>query len=205
MKVIAINGSPNPKGTTFQGMKTVIKELEKEHIDVELIHLGPGPVQGCIGCRKCRKTGKCIFDNDPVNSCMEKIKQAEGLLIGSPVYFAGINGSLKSFLDRAFFIFPAARYKVAAAVVALRRSGGMAAFTQINSYFNAAQMIITPNLYWNIIHGTSAEEALKDEEGIHILRTLGRNMAWLMKAVEAGKKSFSLPSEEERVRTNFIR
>ncbi len=126
MKVIAINGSPHSNGTTFHAMQTVIKELEAENIEVEVIQLGSGAVQGCIGCRKCGELGKCVFDQDQVNLCAEKLKAADGLLIGSPVYYAGINGSLKAFLDRLFFSCPSSRYKVGAAVVALRllsRSG----------------------------------------------------------------------------------
>jgi multimeric flavodoxin WrbA len=205
MKVIAINGSPNQKGTTFHAMQTVIKELEAENIEVELVHIGSAPVQGCIGCGKCSEIGKCIFDNDPVNFCAEKLKAADGILIVSPTYYAGINGSLKAFLDRLFFSCPSSRYKVGAAVVALRRSGGMAAYHQINTYFSISQMIVTPNLYWNIIHGNNAEESLQDKEGMLIMKTLGRNMAWLMKAVDMGKKSIPLPEADKRVWTNFIR
>ncbi len=205
MRVLAINGSPHQKGTTFAAMRTVIKELEAENIDVEVIHIGTSPVQGCIGCGKCGEIGKCVFDNDPVNFCAEKLKISDGVLIASPVYYAGINGSLKAFLDRLFFSCPSSPYKVGAAAVALRRSGGMTAFAQLNTYFNISQMIVTPNVYWNIIHGNNPEESLEDEEGMQIMRTLGRNMAWLMKAVEMGKKSIDLPEAEKRVWTNFIR
>ncbi|MDR2899908.1 MAG: flavodoxin family protein [Treponema sp.] len=205
MKVIAINGSSHKNGTTFQAMQTVIQELEAENIEVEVIHIGSAPIQGCIGCGKCSEIGKCVFDNDPVNYCAEKLKAADGVLIGSPVYYAGINGALKAFLDRLFYSLPSSRYKVGAAVIALRRSGGMAAFHQINTYFSISQMIVTPNLYWNIIHGNSAEEALQDDEGMLIMKTLGRNMAWLLKAVDMGKKALPLPETDKRVWTNFIR
>jgi multimeric flavodoxin WrbA len=205
MKVIAINGSSHQNGTTFHAMQTVIKELEAENIEVEMIQLGSAPIQGCIGCNKCSELGKCIFNNDQVNYCAEKLKDADGILIGSPTYYAGINGTLKAFLDRLFYSFPASRYKVGAAVIALRRSGGMAAYHQINTYFSISQMIVTPNLYWNIIHGNNAEESLQDKEGMLIMKTLGKNMAWLMKAVELGKKSLPLPEADKRVWTNFIR
>jgi multimeric flavodoxin WrbA len=205
MKVIAINGSPHKDGTTFHAMQMVIKELEAENIEVEVVHLGSSAVQGCIGCQKCSELGKCVFDKDQVNSCAEKLKAADGILIGSPTYYAGINGSLKSFLDRLFYSVPSSRYKVGAAVIALRRSGGMAAYHQINTYFNISQMIVTPNLYCNIIHGHNPEQADQDAEGTLVMRTLGKNMAWLMKAVDMGEKSIPLPETEKRVWTNFIR
>jgi multimeric flavodoxin WrbA len=205
MKVIAINGSSHRNGTTFQAIQTVAKELEAENIEVEVIHVGSAPIQGCIGCNKCSELGKCVFDNDQVNLCAEKLQAADGILIASPVYYAGINGTLKAFLDRLFYSCPSSRYKVGAAAIALRRSGGMAAFHQINTYFSISQIITVPNLYWNIIHGNSAEESLQDKEGTLIMKTLGRNMAWLMKAVDMGKKSIPLPEAEKRVWTNFIR
>ncbi|AEF86210.1 flavin reductase [Treponema primitia ZAS-2] len=204
MKVIALNGSPHSGGTIYRGLEILTGELEKEGISIEHIHVGNKEIRGCIDCKKCRETGRCAFDNDLVNQCRDKLIQADGLILGSPVYYGGVAGTFKSFLDRLFFPHADLRYKVGATVVSLRRSGGIAVFHQLNNYLNLAQMIITPTFYWDVIHGNSPEELEQDGEGMQIMRVTGRNMAWLLKALEAGKKAVSPPEPEKRIMTNFI-
>ena len=205
MKVIAFNGSPHQNGTVYKGIVTVTEELEKEGIEVEIIHVGNQVIRGCIACGKCHTLKLCVFTDDIVKPSFDKINSADGIILGSPVYYGGIAGAFKCFLDRLFFSRPNLRYKVAGTVVSLRRSGGIAAFHALNNYLNLSQAIITPSMYWNVIHGNNAEEAVQDEEGLQIMRVLGRNMAWLLKTVDTGKKSIPLPETESRKWTNFIR
>lgn len=204
MKVLAINGSPNEKGCTYTALQVVAAELEKQGIKTETIQLGKQPVQGCIACRKCSETGRCVFD-DAVNRCLDKAEEADGILIGSPVYYAGIAGQMKSFLDRFFYCGPNLRLKVGASVCSLRRSGGVPTFNQLNNYFALSQTIVTPSQYWCCVHGNTPEEVVQDLEGMQIMRTLGKNMAWLLHAVVAGKEKMPLPEQEVRIGTNFIR
>ena len=205
MKVIAFNGSPHPHGVVDKALITVAEALTQENIDVEIIHIGNQIIRGCMACGRCRTLKRCVYTDDIVNQCFDKVQAAEGIILGSPVYYGGIAGTFKSFLDRLFFPGPDLRYKVGAAVVSLRRSGGIATFHGLNNYLNLAQAIITPSVYWEVIHGNTAEEALQEEEGLYIMRVLGRNMAWLLKTVESGKKDIPLPAPEPRVWTNFIR
>jgi multimeric flavodoxin WrbA len=202
MRVIAFNGSPHGDGTVYTGLKTLGEELEKEGIALEIIHVGHEIIRGCVDCRQCRRLGRCVFDDDPVNRCVEKLKDADGLILGSPVYYGGIAGTFKSFLDRLFFPGPDLRFKAGAVVASLRRSGGIGVFQQLNNYLNLAQVIITPGIYWNVIHGNNSRELLEDGEGLQIMRCIGRNMAWLIKALAAAPPP---PAEERRIRTNFIR
>jgi multimeric flavodoxin WrbA len=205
MKVIAFNGSPHAAGVVAKGISVMAGELEKEGIDTEIITAGSRIIRGCLDCRKCKDTGHCVID-DEVNSWREKALEARGIILGSPVYYGGIAGTFKSFLDRFFFPNPDFRYKVGAAVASLRRSGGITTFHQINNYFNLAQMLVPPGVYWNVIHGNSPEELAQDEEGLQIMEIQGRNMAWLIKTLEAGKKEVPLPPPiVPRKRTNFIR
>lgn len=204
MKVLAFNGSPHRNGTTAQALEIIAGELEKEEVSLEIVNIGVQPIRGCMACMKCRELSRCVYHDDPVNECLEKAKTADGLIVASPVYYSGISGTLKCFLDRFFYAGPDLKFKAAAAVTALRRSGGVPAFHQINNYFNLAQMVITPGIYWNAIHGTSGEEAKEDHEGGQILRYLGRNMAWLMKTLAAGREAVPVPKGEKRVKTNFI-
>lgn len=207
MKVLAFNGSPNKAGCTDRAMRYVIEELEKEGIEVEYIHIGAKAVQGCVACYRCQKnpTGHCAIGNDFINEYIDKMKDADGLLIGAPVYFSGINGTMKAFLDRFIYPNPYLQNKVAAAVVSLRRTGGSDTFHQLNNYLQLRNMIIPSNRYFNVIHGMEASEVEQDLEGVQIMKTLGKNMAWLMKCVELGKKEYGVPKLDTRIRTNFIK
>jgi len=206
MKVLLVNGSGHLKGCTYTALKEVARELEKENIETEIFQLGNKPIAGCIGCMSCMKRGKC-FRDDIVNEFLEKAKEADGFVYGSPVHYAGASGMLTSFLDRVHYsgkgIF---LYKPGAAVVSCRRGGASAAFDQINKYFTISCMPIVSSQYWNSVHGNTPEEVVQDLEGMQTMRTLGRNMAWMLKCIEAGKKAgIGYPEMEERIATNFIR
>ncbi|MCC8144787.1 MAG: flavodoxin family protein [Tannerellaceae bacterium] len=211
MKVIAFNGSPRKKGNTYHAIEIVAQELEAKGIEVEIVSIGKKEIRGCIACNWCMKYEKdrCVFDNDPVNDWISKMKKADGIILGSPVYFAGINGSMKSFLDRAGYVLSrrpgALRYKVGAAVIAVRRSGGIAALDELNHYLNYFEMLVPAANYWNVIHGRRAGEALQDEEGKQIMRILGRNMAWLMQLLQYGEGKIEKPDLENKIATSFIR
>ncbi|MDR1963876.1 MAG: flavodoxin family protein [Planctomycetaceae bacterium] len=211
MKVLAINGSPKPNGNTALALQTLLREVQNEGIETELITIGNQIIHGCIGCGRCaeQKNGQCISFDDAVNEILPKMIEADGLVLGSPVYFSGINGTIKSFLDRAFFVSwvngGLLRLKIGASVVAVRRSGGTAAFDQLNKYFQISELMTVGSCYWNVIHGFSPGEINQDLEGLHIVRTLGRNLAWLLKIVEYGKGHVTLPVQEEPVMTNFVR
>jgi multimeric flavodoxin WrbA len=204
MKVIAFNGSPHNDGVVARGISVIKGELEKEGISTEVVHVGDKNVQGCLGCRKCIALGHCAISDDPVNECFDKMRAADGVILGSPVYFGGVAGTFKSFLDRLFFLRPDMKFKVGATVVSLRRTGGIATYHQLNNYLTLAQIIITPGVYWGVIHGQTQEELSEDEEGLQIMEIQGRNMAWLLKTLEAGKKEIKPPLQPERKRTNFI-
>jgi len=205
MKVIAFNGSPHNDGVIAKGISTMKGQLEKEGITVEVLHVGDKTIRGCMDCRKCRELKRCVISGDPVNEAFEKMQAADGVILGTPVYYGGVAGTFKSFLDRLFFPGPAMQFKVGATVVSLRRTGGISTFHQLNNYFNLSRMVITPSVYWNVIHGNNAEEVLEDKEGLQIMEIQGQNMAWLIKALAAGKKDVPLPPAIERVRTNFVR
>lgn len=205
MKVLLINGSPRLKGCTYTALHEVEKELHKENIETEIIHIGNKDIRGCIGCRQCKKTGKCVF-NDIVNEVSPKFVEADGIVIGSPVYFASANGTLISFLDRLFYSTLADKtMKVGASVVSARRAGTTVTFDELNKYFTISHMPIVSSDYWNMVHGQNPEDVAKDEEGLQVMRTLGKNMAFLMKCIQLGKKQYGLPEKEERVFTNFIK
>ena len=211
MKVIAFNGSPNKEGNTYHALNIVAGELEKEGIETEIVQVGHKVIRGCIGCGKCAKNRdeKCVLPDDGVNGWIQKMKTADGILLGSPVHYAAMGGTMKSFLDRAFYVTgmngSMLRHKVGASVVAVRRSGGLPAFEQLNTYLLYSEMLIPASNYWNVIHGAAPGEALKDEEGVQIMRILGKNMAWLMKLVENSKGSVTPPEKEKKSWTNFIR
>lgn len=206
MKVLMINGSPNSRGCTNTALSIVAETLNKEGIETEIIHVGNKAIRGCIGCRKCFETGKCVFD-DYVNEVAPKFKECDGIVIGSPVYYASANGTLISFLDRLFYSNFAVdkTMKVGAAVVSARRAGTTATFDELNKYFTINSMPIVASQYWNMVHGYSPQDVYADKEGCQIMRTLGKNMAFLMKSIQIGKEKFGLPEKEEHVFTNFIR
>lgn len=202
-----INGSPREKGCTYTALNEIVKTLKEEGIDSEIFHIGNKPMQGCIACRKCAELGRCVFD-DAVNEIAKKAKDFDGFVIGSPVYYAAANGSLLAFLNRLFFSGGKNfAYKPGAAIVSARRAGTTAALDQLNKYFTISKMPVVSSQYWNMVHGNSPEDVLKDLEGLQTMRVLARNMAWMLKCFEAGKKSgIPFPKEESiRERTNFIR
>ena len=205
MKVIAFNGSPHRDGVIQTALELMCAELGNEKIETEIIQAGNENIRGCVDCRKCRVLGKCIFDNDLVNRASEKVNAADGVIIGSPVYYGSIAGSFKCFLDRLFFSGLCLDFKPASALVSCRRSGGINAFQQLNNYFNLARAVIVPSIYWGVIHGNNREELSDDKEGLQIVKTSALNMAWLIKALALAKKEIPLPKQCERVRTNFIR
>lgn len=207
MKVLIINGSPHAKGSTNAALGQAAGQLEKAGIETEFMHIGHKAIRGCIACGKCAETGYCIFKDDPVNEGIDKLKAADGLIVGSPVYYAGPNATVCAFLDRVFFLKSAPyAFKPAACVVSCRRGGATASFDRLNKYFTIARMPVVASQYWNGVHGNNAEEEYKDEEGRQIMRTLGDNMAWLLKCIEAGKKAgINPPTPEPWIATNFIR
>ena len=206
MRVLLINGSPHERGSTFTALSEVAGQLENEGIETTIFHIGDKPIKACIGCGGCFESGYCVFKADRVNECIDLAKQTDGLVVGSPVYFAGPNGALCSFLDRMFFAKgDKYAYKPAAAIVCLRRGGASAAFDRLNKYFTISNMPIVSSQYWNAVHGRTAEEVKQDLEGMQIMRTLGRNMAWLLKCIDAAKGTVPYPEAETRQMTNFIR
>ena len=208
MKALLVNGSPRAKGCTYTALTELAKTLEAEGIETEIIHVGNKDVRGCIACRKCHSTGsgKCVFD-DIVNEVAPKLAEADAFVIGSPVYFASPAGGVVSFLDRLFFstLNTDKTMKVGAAVVSCRRGGNTATFDMLNKYFTISNMPIAASQYWNCIHGRELREADRDEEGKQTMRVLARNMTFLMKSIELGKKQFGLPEKEEHAFTHFIR
>jgi multimeric flavodoxin WrbA len=208
MKVLLINGSPKAKGCTYTALCEVAKELEKENIETEIFHIGNKPIRGCMACGGCSRndSSKCVFNDDTVNIALEKAKEADGFIFGSPVHYAGASGEITSFLDRFFYAGDGFQYKPGAAIVSCRRGGSTAALDQLNKYFTISQMPIVSSQYWNMVHGNTPEEVMQDLEGMQTMRTLGKNMAWLLKCIHAGKElDVKLPEKEQRARTNFIR
>ena len=206
MKALLINGSPRSKGCTYTALTELKKTLEAENIEVELLHVGHKDIHGCIACRKCHETGKCVFD-DVVNEVAPKLAQADAFVIGAPVYFASPAGGAISFMDRLFFstLGIDKTMKVGAAVVTCRRGGNTATFDVLNKYFTMTGMPVASSQYWNMVYGGSAEEVAQDAEGLQTMRTLGRNMAFLMKSIQIGKEQFGLPQKETPIFTNFYR
>lgn len=211
MKVIAINGSPNKEGNTYHALRMVGKTLEANGIEFEIIHIGNKMVRGCLGCGKCRenKDEKCSMNNDPVNESIQLMKNADGIIIASPVHYAGIAGTMKSFLDRCFYVSGSNgglfRHKVGASVVAVRRTGGSSTFDCLNHYLTYSEMIVATSNYWNIIHGRTPGEVVKDEEGVQIMEVLGNNISWLLKMREMTKDSLPAPVSVQKVMTSFVR
>jgi multimeric flavodoxin WrbA len=210
MKVVAFNGSPNREGNTWYALKMVTAELEKEGIETEIVHVGNKVIRGCTACGQCvkNKNEQCVLPGDEVNEWIQKMKQADGIILGSPVHYSAIGGTMKSFLDRAFFVTGVndgmLRHKVGASVVAVRRSGGLPTFDQLNNFLNYAEMLLPTSNYWNVIHGRSQGEVTQDLEGVQIMRVLGKNMAWLLKLVEHGKGTITPPEREAKTFFSFI-
>ncbi|MBR6526156.1 MAG: flavodoxin family protein [Clostridia bacterium] len=205
MKVLLINGSPKANGNTFLALKEMEKVFLEEGIEVKYLHVGNQLLSGCVACGACRKTGKCAF-NDVVNDAAALLEECDGMVVGSPVYYASANGTLTAFLDRLFY---SSRYdktmKVGAAIACARRGGLSATFDQLNKYFTISGMPVASSRYWNSVHGGAPGEAAQDLEGMLVMRTLARNMSFLMKSIALGREKYGLPEKEQGVYTNFIR
>ena len=205
MKVLLINGSPKKEGNTFTALDEMRKIFVKEGVEAEIVTVGGLDIRGCAACGYCHKNGKCVF-NDIVNELAEKFKEADGLVVGSPVYYASANGTLVSLLDRLFYSSSFDKsFKVGASVAVARRGGCSSTFDELNKYFTISGMPIASSVYWNSVHGRLPGEAKEDLEGLRTMRVLARNMVFLMKSIALGKERFGLPEQEERVMTNFIR
>lgn len=207
MNVLLINGSPRKQGCTATALGIVAEELQRNGIETEIVHVGNKVIRGCLSCYRCGELGHCVIDNDIVNELARKFEQADGLVVGSPVYYASANGTLISLLDRLFFSTPFNKaMKVGAAVTSARRAGTISTFDELNKYFTISEMPIVSSRYWNEVHGNTPEEVMQDKEGVQIMRVLGRNMAFLIRAIAAERERNGLPvSNEPRVNTNFIR
>ncbi len=207
MKVLLINGSPNKNGCTNAALSIVADELKKQGVDGEIVWLGNGPIRGCIGCGGCKTGDGCVFVVDPVTAIGEKIKTADGYVFGAPVHYASPNGATVAVLDRLFYAY--GRYmqlKPAASVVSARRAGTTASYDVLNKYIGINNMLQVPSTYWNMVHGSKAEDVLKDEEGVTIMRAVGSNMAWLLKLLQNAKGTpLEKPVLIPKARTNFIR
>ena len=205
MKVLLINGSPRANGNTYVALNEMSKVLNAEGIETELIHVGNKPIRGCVACGYCFKNGKCAFD-DIVNEVSDKFNRCDGIVVGSPVYYASANATLIAFLDRLFYSTKFDKsMKVGAAVAAARRGGLTATTDELNKYFAISGMPIASGQYWNGIHGRMPGEALNDEEGLQMMRTLAKNMAFLIKSISLGKEKYGLPEKDTKIMTNFIR
>lgn len=205
MKVLMINGSPHAKGNTYTALHEMEKIFAENSVETEILHIGNQVVRGCIACYSCVKNGKCVFD-DIVNEIAPKLETCDGLVIGSPVYYASANATLIAFLDRLFYSTHFDKtMKVGASVVAARRGGLSATFDELNKFFTIAGMPIASSQYWNSIHSREPGEAQQDAEGLQTMRTLARNMTFLMKSIALGKEAYGLPEKELFQRTNFVR
>lgn len=207
MKVLLFNGSPKAKGCTYTVLDEIAKTLKENGVEAEIIHIGGNVAAGCLGCGYCGKNGKCINDSDILNSVIDKVKEADGYVFGSPVHYAAASGDITAFLDRLFYSQGKyMAYKPGCAVCTCRRGGATAAFEQLNKYFTINNMPVVSSNYWNMAHGNTPEEVLQDKEGMQIMRGLGRNMAWILKCIEAGKTAkVPMPEMEDKIKTNFIR
>ena len=205
MEVLMINGSPRKDGNTGIALKEMEKIFQEEGVECKIVSLSTSAVRGCIACNKCKETGRCVFD-DIVNETAEAFREADGLVVASPVYFASANATLVAFMQRLFYSTPFDKtMKVGAAVAAARRGGLTATYDELNKFFAISGMPIASGQYWNGIHGREKGEAMEDGEGLQMMRTLARNMVFLMKSIALGKKEYGLPEKEGFVMTNFIR
>ena len=202
-KVLLLNGSPHANGCTAAALKEMLPVFEAEGIETELIHIGNQDIRGCISCRSCMKTGKCVF-KDLVNEVAPKFEAADGLIVGSPVYYAGPNGTILSFMDRLFYSTHFSKHmKVGAAVVSARRGGNTATFDVLNKYFSISGMPIASSTYWNQVHGFTAEDVKKDLEGLQTMRNLARNMSFMIKAIADAREKYGMPEVEHGAFTSF--
>lgn len=205
MKVLLINGSPKANGNTAIALQEMVKVFEQEGVETEILHIGNKDIRGCISCGTCFGTGKCVFQ-DAVNEYASKVEECDGLVIGSPVYYASANATLTAFLDRLFYSTHFDKtMKVGASVVVARRGGCSATFDQLNKYFTISGMPVASGQYWNSVHGNAPGEAVQDEEGLQTMRSLAKNMTFLMKSIALGKEKYGLPEKEDRVWTHYIR
>ncbi len=207
MKVLLINGSPHQDGCTYTALSEVAKTLRDEGMETEIVHIGKDPIRGCTACGHCY-TGpdRCVFDDDMVNRLLEKAEKADAFVFGSPVYYASANGALIALMDRLFYAGDCFAYKPGACVVSARRAGTTAALDQMMKYLTISNMMVVGSQYWTMVHGGKAVDVQQDQEGLQTMRVLGRNMAWLLKCIEAGKQAgIPFPQKEARQRTNFIR
>lgn len=211
MKIVAVNGSPKNKGNTAQVLLYLANQFGQQGIELEIIQVGNHKIRGCLACGKCKENRdeKCVIKGDQVNNWIQEMKQAAGIILASPVHYAGISGTMKSFLDRAFYVSSANgnlyRHKVGSSLVVVRRAGGLPAFNQLNNYLNYSEMLLPGSNYWNIIYGTAPGDISQDEEGKQILRVLAKNMSWALKLVEAGENKVERPQQEDKTFLNFIR
>ena len=209
MKVLLINGSPNEKGCTYTALSVIAKSLNEEGIETEIFHIGKGPIRGCIGCGGCAKNGnsRCVFNDDTVNTVIEKAETADGFVVGTPVHYASASGAITSLMDRVFYAGGKYMYfKPGAAIASCRRGGATAALDQMNKCFAFGNMPLVTSNYWSMVHGSTPEDVLKDEEGVQTMAQLGRNMAWILKSIQAGKDAgVSMPKTEPKIKTNYIR
>ena len=204
MKVLILNGSPRVDGNTSTAVDEIVKTLQEEGVESEVVQIGNKAIRGCVACGGCSNTGKCVFD-DVVNEIAPKFEEADGLIVASPVYYANANATLIACLDRLFYSSHFDKtMKVGASVAVARRGGCSATFDELNKYFTISNMPIASSQYWNCVHGRVKGDASKDLEGLQTMRTLARNMAFLMKSISLGKEKYGLPKTEERVRTHFI-
>lgn len=202
-KVLLLNGSPHTKGCTAAALDEMVNAFEKEGIQTEMIQVGSKAIRGCIACGKCKSLGRCVFD-DLVNETAPKLEAADGLVIGSPVYYGSPNGTILSFLDRLFYSTPFSKHmKVGAAVVSCRRGGNTASFDVLNKYFTISSMPVASSTYWNQVHGFSAEDVAKDLEGLQTMRNLARSMSFMIKAINDGKEKYGSPESEHKCFTSF--
>lgn len=206
MKVLLINGSPHKEGCTYTALCEVAKTLEKEGIGTEIVNVGQTK-GGCMGCGYCAKTGKCVNNSDCVNEIVARLDEFDGFVFGSPVHYASATGAITCFMDRLFYAGGAKlKYKPGAVVASARRGGTTATLDQLSKHLTISNMPVVSSSYWNMVHGSTPEDVLKDGEGIHTMHTLGQNMAWLLKCIECGKQNgINIPETEPKVRTNFIR
>lgn len=205
MKVLLINGSPRVNGNTAMALREMEQVFAREGIETETIQVGSKNIRGCIGCRSCKKTGKCVFE-DLVNETAPKFEACDGIVVGSPVYFASANATLVAFLTRLFYSVPCdKRMKVGASVVVARRGGLSATFDELNKFFTISGMPIASSQYWNSVHGGAPGEAAQDVEGLQTMRTLASNMSFLIKSIALGKQTYGLPEKEPITFTNFVR